>query len=40
MVREQKGVMLPHDLLGEKVRQLANCGRVTEERISLIWKRN
>ena len=32
--------MLTHEFLGEKERQLANCGRVVEERSSLVWKRS
>ena len=38
-VRKYKGVMLPYELFGEKGNQLTTCGRITEERSSLVWKR-
>ena len=38
-VRKHKGVMLPYDLFGENGNQLTTCGRITEERSSLLWKR-
>ena len=37
--RKHKGVMLPCELLGENGRQLKNCGRIVEERSSLVWNK-
>ena len=31
--------MLPYELIGENGNQLTTCGRITEERSSLLWKR-
>ena len=39
MVRKCKDFMLWHESLGEKVKQLTNCGRVALERRSLVRKR-
>ena len=30
--------MLPHESLGEKLKQLTNYGRASEERSILVWK--
>ena len=40
MVRKCTGFVLRHELLGEKERQVANCGTEVEERSSLVWKRS
>ena len=38
-VRKYKGVMLPYELFGENGNQMTTCGRITEERSSLVQKR-